>query len=324
MSVSIGVVTRTKNRPVLLRRALESVIKQSYKNWHLVVINDGGNPDEVDSLINYYLIGNENKITVLHNAFSVGMEAASNLGLKVLDTDYAVIHDDDDSWSPEFMSRMLSVIEVEKQKLPSIKGVMCYSNRVIESVNGNFVTVNHTEPFNHWIPPGLISLERMLFENMFPPISFIFSLPLCKDLGMFNDKLPVLGDWDFHIRFLLKADIWVLPEVLAFYHHRPDSDGVLGNSVISGLDKHKLYRSLLSNQWLRDDINKGGLGAFSALREHIEYYHRNFGSINSRLNDIQSSLNHVDNRISLNIFDVYARFKKLIKDRYLMLIVSKR
>lgn len=302
MNKSVGIVTRTKNRAVLLKRALESVTKQSYNNWYLVVVNDGGACEPVDNLIKSYKKQFGDRIQVVHNPISVGMEAASNIGLNLLDTDYAIIHDDDDTWSPEFLSRMIKILIKEQQVLPNIQGIVCYTNRVIETVNGNLVTIEYTEPFNHWIPAGLISLDRMLFENMFPPISFIFSLKICKELGGFNEMLPVLGDWDFHIRFLLKNDIWVLPEPMAFYHHRPSADGVLGNSVIAGLDKHRLYRSLLTNKWLRDDLNGNGngLGIYCNQREHIEHLLKNSWGANEHFREINDRFLEVKENIEEN------------------------
>ena len=50
----VVVVTRTKDRPVLLRRAMESVLSQSFQDWVHVVVNDGGDPVPVDWLAAEY------------------------------------------------------------------------------------------------------------------------------------------------------------------------------------------------------------------------------------------------------------------------------
>ena len=47
----VSVITRTKNRPALLRRALHSVAAQKYANVEWVVVNDGGEPGPVDEII---------------------------------------------------------------------------------------------------------------------------------------------------------------------------------------------------------------------------------------------------------------------------------
>jgi glycosyltransferase involved in cell wall biosynthesis len=42
------------------------------------------------------------------------MEAASNAGSAVCDSDYVVIHDDDDSWLPDFLDRTVAFLDSEK------------------------------------------------------------------------------------------------------------------------------------------------------------------------------------------------------------------
>ena len=76
----MGVVTRTKDRVVLLRRAVESVLHQSYRNWTMVIVNDGGSPREVDDLVEAYAAEAGGRIRVVHNPKSLGMEGASKVG----------------------------------------------------------------------------------------------------------------------------------------------------------------------------------------------------------------------------------------------------
>jgi glycosyltransferase involved in cell wall biosynthesis len=269
--LSVGIVMRTKNRNVLLRRAIESVIHQRYHNWRLVIVNDGGDPKGVEFLVEHYAKGLKARVSLTHNPRSLGMEAASNIGLKQLNTDMAVIHDDDDSWSPEFLARMTGVYAKEKQQLPGLGGIACYSNKVVERVEGNLITVEEVEAYNQWIEPGLLSLERMCENNMFPPISFLYELEVGKRIGFYNEALPPLADWDFNIRFMLERDIWLLPESLAFYHNRRDLSGDLSNTTVAGVDKHRLLRKMMINEWLRNDLKAGrfGLGSYVSLRTQL-------------------------------------------------------
>ncbi len=260
---SVGVVTRTKDRIVLLRRALESVKNQTYSNWQLVVVNDGGESEAVDWLVGEIMAGDP-RVRVIHHAKSKGMEAASNAGLAILETDYAVIHDDDDSWAPEFMATMTSAIRRQKAAFPSVKGIACGANVVNESVVGNEVIIESVTPFSV-VQEGFLNLQKMLESNQFPPIVFMFDLLECKRLGMFNDTLPVLGDWDFHVRFALKHDIWMIPDYLSFYHHRVSATGSLGNTVHAGVSKHQLYNRLIQNNLIRDAVGPTGDNRMSLM-----------------------------------------------------------
>ena len=258
--LSVGIVMRTKNRAVLLRRAIESVLYQTYEHWHLIIVNDGGTAEIVDELVNNYSNQAKGRIKVIHNSNSVGMEAASNIGLNRLNTDLAIIHDDDDSWASGFLHIMTTTYMLKKKECPSIGGVVCYVNRVLEHLEGNTIKINKVTRFNQDNKEGLIPLKLMFHQNQFPPIAFIFELKKCKEIGLYDECLPVLGDWYFNLRFMTHSDIWLTAHNLAFYHHRPQSTGDMGNSVIAGANKHQLYRIYLENKWLRNDIQTGHLG----------------------------------------------------------------
>lgn len=256
--LSVGIVTRTKNRVVLLRRALESVKNQSHTNWHLVIVNDGGEPTAVNRLVDA-IFSSDSRVQVIHHPTSLGMEAASNAGISVLTTNYAIIHDDDDSWAPEFLKITTQTLAEKQKKFPNIRGIVTQLNSVFETVTANLIEIDRVEPwqasqFDH-LEEGFLSVQKMLVRNQFPPIAFLFDLSICIELGMFDDTLPVLGDWDFHTRFLLQHDIWVHPEYLAFYHHRVSASGALGNTIHAEVHTHRAYRQILRNKWIRGDLN---------------------------------------------------------------------
>jgi glycosyltransferase involved in cell wall biosynthesis len=85
---AIGVITRTKNHPLLLSRALDSVLEQTLPDWKLVVVNDGGEPDPVDALVKEREKAFAGRVQVIHHPKSHGMEAASNAGLNALNREW--------------------------------------------------------------------------------------------------------------------------------------------------------------------------------------------------------------------------------------------
>ena len=77
---------------------------------------------------------------------------------------------------------------------------------------------------------------------------------------MYQETLPVLGDWEFYLRFLEKFDIGVIDKPLAFYHHRPQMSGAYGNTLYSGFSQHVRYDAVIRNELLRRDIQRGQFG----------------------------------------------------------------
>jgi glycosyltransferase involved in cell wall biosynthesis len=243
---AVAVITRTKNRPLLLARALESVLGQSWPHWHHYIVNDGGDAAAVETAVAKRADRYKDRVTVLHNEQSLGMEAASNLGIRRGQERYVAIHDDDDSWDAAFLVKTVDFLEAETGRFA---GVVCHTVQVQEENRGGEIVEISRGSFNGHL--RAISIAAMARMNQFPPISFLFRRDAIEAIGLYNDKLPVLGDWDFNLRFLARYDIGVLEEPLAFWHNR-GGDGDDASSVVGKLKTHLEYDAALRNRLLRD------------------------------------------------------------------------
>ncbi|MBU2090763.1 MAG: glycosyltransferase family 2 protein, partial [Alphaproteobacteria bacterium] len=89
----VAIITRTKDRPILLRRAIDSVLAQHYSDWVHVIVNDGGDPAPVDGLLAGYMDAYAGRLVRVDNPQSLGMEVASNRGIAASASRYLIIHD---------------------------------------------------------------------------------------------------------------------------------------------------------------------------------------------------------------------------------------
>ncbi|MGE0717898.1 MAG: glycosyltransferase family 2 protein [Alphaproteobacteria bacterium] len=278
---SVAVVTRTKDRAVLLRRAMASVLDQTLADWVHVIVNDGGDPAPVDRLATEHAERYGGRLHVVHNPRSLGMEAASNVGLATGDSRYVVIHDDDDSWEPAFLATCVGFLDAQAN--PRIAGVVTHSLRIDERIVGDRVEIDGRSPYNDWVRS--ISLFRMAGSNLFPPISFLFRRDVLPVIGGYREDLPVLGDWEFNLRFLARWDIGVVPRPLALYHHRPSTtDPAYANSIFGAQDKHALYDALIRNELLRGDLDGGrfGMGTLVNMAQHLSLLELKLNAISDR------------------------------------------
>lgn len=246
----VSIITRTKNRPLFLSRARESVLSQiNAPDWEWIVVNDAGAPEPVDAEMESAIAAFPDRIHVIHRSVSKGMEHASNTGMKKARGRYAVIHDDDDSWFPEFLNTMVK--ELDKPENARKAGLVCHCVHVVESVRDDQIVTLADAPFNGWLKE--INVWRLLQENTFPPISFLFRRSIWEELGGFDTRLPVLGDWEFNIRIALRYPIGVLPVPLARYHHRKNpSDPDQANSITDGDALHRTWERNLRQRWMQD------------------------------------------------------------------------
>jgi glycosyltransferase involved in cell wall biosynthesis len=251
----VAVIMRTKDRNLFLKRALKSVINQTYKEWILVIVNDGGDVNNLKNLLEAYT-EYKDKIVVINNEKSLGMEAASNKGIMAVNSDYIIIHDDDDTWELNFLCKTVNYLE----STPNCKGVITHSNNIVEYVKKEKIKIKKTKSFNSNLK-GMICAYDLCNKNIFSPISFIYRREVVNEIGLYDESLPVLGDWEFNIRFIRKYDIHIIEESLANYHQRPKvRKGIYSNSIIGGKKTHLYYEALLKNKFLREDLDSGKFG----------------------------------------------------------------
>ena len=252
----VVIVMRTYERPVLLARALASVASQKHADWHLVVVNNGGDPADVDATVAASAVARSGgSHTVLHLTERVGMEAASNRALATAQGEFFAVHDDDDVWHPDFLAATTARLAAE----PGAGAVVTGLTKVIETMRGDKVWPVREEPF--WLNEGRLTFRGMIGANTFPPVAALFRTSLIGSVGGFDESLPVLGDWEFNLRAVRAGRFLFEPRVLARYHVRtPDSDRASANSITDGESLHRSTRLLLQDRWLGetvDGVNKG-------------------------------------------------------------------
>ena len=249
-NVGVAIITRTMNREILLRRAKNSIENQTYKDYMWVIINDGGDIEPVLKVVNESIV-DPRRLVVINNFINIGMEAASNRAINTINSKYIVIHDDDDSWHPMFLETTTKFLESSEGK--KYGGVITDTVYVSEAIENDKVKIYEKRPYNDWVLN--VQISEMAQGNFFAPICFLFKRDIYNEIGGFDENLPVLGDWDFNLRFLMKTDIGVIKEPLAYYHHRDRDDGTkhstYSNSVIGGISKHIEYASIVRNKFIR-------------------------------------------------------------------------
>lgn len=254
-----AVITRTRSRPLLLERAVSSVLGQTDGDFVHVIVNDGGDPQELRRVLDPHAERYAGRLLVIDNAESLGMEAASNVGIRASDSELVVIHDDDDSWHPDFLARTTAWLAAHRS-LANVRGCVTRAMEVTEQIVESRVVESARTRMSY--DARDLTLWRMCAGNFFAPICFIYAREALDAVGLYREDLPVQGDWEFNLRFMKQFDLGFVDEPLANYHvrsARSQSGGAYGNSI--GMpEKHQFYNRLLRNEFLRLDIAAGRFG----------------------------------------------------------------
>lgn len=261
----VAIVVRTKDRPLLLARALASIVGQSFTDWECVIVNDGGDPEPVEALIAGLGPDHGARVRVVHHERSRGRWVSANAGVLETSAPLLTIHDDDDTWHPDF----LRAAHDHLAQHPRADGALSRVEIVWERQDGDALVETGREIFQERLQD--VTLADTLLFNRFVPIALVYRRSLHEELGLYDESLPVVGDWSFYLKVLQRGPLSYLQEApLAYWHQRAGDDGSQGNSVIAEGSAHERHDWLIRDAALREHVAEHGLGLVLYLTKFID------------------------------------------------------
>ncbi|MCQ8879472.1 glycosyltransferase [Pseudoalteromonas shioyasakiensis] len=190
---TIGIYLPTKNRVELLKKAVDSVLAQTYSNFKLLIVDDGS----TDSTPEYLKSITDPRVSFIRNEQSERACNARNRAIKALDTELVTGLDDDDVFLPGRLERLISVYDPRFAFVCSgyfwdygaHKKSLFSSNKVI--------SISAALDLNQCSNQILVDRNRVL------------------EVGGFDPELPALQDHDLWVRLIAKyGDAYRLGEEL--------------------------------------------------------------------------------------------------------------
>ena len=197
----ISVVLPTHNRVAFLKKAVGSVLRQTEKNFELIIVDDGSTDDTPRYL--RQLIKNDSRIKVIRNTVPLGGGGARNIGIHASKAKWIAFLDDDDEWVENKL-----VLQLQRVKL-SPNAVACSCNYVY----------NYSFGFKRVITiPETISLDQLYLENLLGGASMCLCLrEVLMEVGGFDTKLRSGQDWDLWVKLKTIGEVVVCNDPLVRY-----------------------------------------------------------------------------------------------------------
>ena len=214
----VGIIILTNNRPDLLKRALASVINQSYQDWELFIINDSDTEVSINS--------SDPRIQIIKNNNKSGANGARNTGINLARGEYIAFLDDDDAWDENKLSKQVKMMD-------SSSTILSYTGKKIIYQKNNTSTTKYSYK-SHFLSP---QFTLLLHNYIGTTSSIVIRRNLCNDNNNFDEELHSLQDYEYYLRLVKKGSFVGIPEGLVTYYF---DDSI---SHIS-LDKKMLFYSV--------------------------------------------------------------------------------
>jgi glycosyltransferase involved in cell wall biosynthesis len=249
----VSVVIPTYNRDHTLRRAIDSVLNQTYMNFEVLVVDDGSIDNTHEVL---HLYGDKIRWWSQKND---GPSSARNSGIREAKGEYVAFLDSDDAWAPRKLEKQIQAL----LRCPN-NVVCCLCNTQFKGQNYKLKTAfeiskispKHEESI--WINVTEVLITRFVLFNQ----AAVVRRDVLNENMIFDEKLRIMEDYDFALR-LSKIGPWALiNEPLVNWY--PDTPVSLSHSV----DRIKV-ESLVSeilDSFARDLKPDSRLAALADLR----------------------------------------------------------
>jgi glycosyltransferase involved in cell wall biosynthesis len=196
----VSVIIPTYNRAPVIERAVDSVLSQSFRDFELLVVDDGSEDNTAEILLKY---GHEIRVITQPNQ---GVSAARNRGIRESTGKLSAFLDSDDEWLPEKLETQVSLYDEIGPRF------VCHTEEIWER-NGKIVN-----PKSKHAKQGGRFFERALELCLISPSSVMISRDLLDETGLFDESLPAAEDYDLWLRITAFYDVTFVSTPLVVKH----------------------------------------------------------------------------------------------------------
>lgn len=210
----VSVIVRTCNRRRSLQECLQSLQAQTWRDFEVILINDGG--EDVADLVAEV----SPPLRVTYRAWRPGRgrPQALNAGLKEATGEFLCYLDDDDIYYPDHLETLVTSLHAGNYRVAYTDVAWAFQRLTPE---GGYETYERRQVHARVFDP-----DWLLFENYIPNNAIMHARACLEAVGPFDETFEVLEDWELWIRLAQRFDFRHIGKCTAEYRKRDDSSNI--------------------------------------------------------------------------------------------------
>ena len=211
----VSIIIPTYNCARYLGRAIDSAISRTYKDYEIVVVDDGSTDDTKDVAMQY-----GRKVTYLYQQ-NQGLSAARNYAVSKASGELFAYLDADDMWYPEKLGKQVAFLDAHQEC------GMVHSEMSIINEQDEILHVRFYEETKRSVPQGYC-VQQLLMRCHIQPLTVVERRDTFECVGGFDERLPIAQDYLHWIMIAAEGQaLGYLAEPLGKYRWRTGS--LIGN-----------------------------------------------------------------------------------------------
>ena len=238
MMPKVSVIIPTFNRREFLQSAIDSVLKQTFQDFEIIVVDDASGED-VQGIVQGFC---EERIKYIHHEINKGEAGARNTGLMHSKGEFIAFLDDDDEWFPDKLRLQMNVLE--------------NSPAHVGGIYSGYIAIDCANQKSHIRIPtkrGNIYRDLLVKNSVGTPSTVLIKRECIKSAGFFDEKICYGTDHDFYLRIARDFDFEFIAAPLIQYHIHDNRISSNPEMITKGLEvmAHKYKEELGELRHLR-------------------------------------------------------------------------
>jgi glycosyltransferase involved in cell wall biosynthesis len=212
--ISFSIVMPAYNSEATIDAAIESVLRQTRRDFELIVVDDGSTDNTVARVERYLGTGRIKLITQPH----VGSSAARNAAIAESVGEYVSLLDSDDVWLPPYLEAMGETLNANPQ------AAVAFADAWV--LNDDIKKIERRTAMSAWRPSTDPSEPAAFLRALLEHGNFVYGSATVRrsvlvDVGGFREALPACLDYELWLRIAANGYRFIrCPEILAVYRRR--------------------------------------------------------------------------------------------------------
>ena len=208
--IKVNIILPNYNSGEFFEETINSILNQTFKNWKLIIVDDGSDLDNKKILQKY---ANHNKIKIVFLKKNKGAGFCRNLAIKHSKAEYIAFIDSDDIWHKNKLSDQISFMLKNNYEFT-------YTNYVAFLNKEN--SIKKKKIINTIKPPKKFNFNKFIHNTSIGTSTMILKRSLVQNIKFINTA--ICEDYFFKCKILKKINYaHCLPKVLTQYRIRPNS-----------------------------------------------------------------------------------------------------
>lgn len=245
----IDILMAVYNSEKYISEQLQSIINQTYKDYHLYICDDVSTDSTINILSEYKLQYN-NLITVLKNDINMGAKYNFSHMFQNSQADYIMFSDHDDVWLNNKIEITYNKMQELEKQYSKNTPILIFTDKFVTDDKLNIISKSHTK--NEKFNIHDFSLNRLLMGNVASGCTIMVNSALKKLCGAVNKNAIMHDYWLMLVAAAFGHIEYINTPTMYYRQHGSNQLGAKNNSFISALKNMKTGKENLKNTVMKN------------------------------------------------------------------------